>query len=512
VRVFQAIGLLFGVIFCVFTLLIPLAFEPAPWSSEIWLFQTIQEMHAGGHLTPWLNRLPLIGPNPINILALSVSPFSDIFSLRLISILAGCMLAAGVCLFSLSLWGGKSAAVSTLLTITSYGFILTSSTLNMSVVPCSLTILAFLIFSLIYIKNHNSWWYLLSYILISMATITGGWTLLAFFGFSILLLILLDLSPKKFLEIRAIFGILFVAVVLIAVYSTYRITAGGAIASTIFANDAGSGIFPRIWAFIKYTLPWLPLVLPAWISSEIAPGKDTWRSLLPVKIAFVMGAAILLFSQDYRGGYAVIALPFGCMLIGYWIAHGFELQQKVAFIRGICLVLTGIILFASAIAIMSVQPLMALTITTTEALPVAILVVAALLFGWLAKNGRHAAMITLCAAAIFILSWSIALIQLPGSTSEPISAIEDMSTYSPILVYRDDFVMRGYIDYAGVQPIVVNRGIVPIAESSYLATSTTDLDDLLEELNSRMYTQLITSFDARQTYALIKLSPLAIAQ
>ena len=511
-RIFQAIGLILGVIFCALILLVPLAFEPAPWSTEIWLFQTIQEMHRGSHLIPWLNKLPLIGPNPANILVLSLSPLSDIFSLRLTSILAGCLVAAGVCLFSLCLWDKKSAAISTLLTITSCGFILANSTLNTSVFPCSLTILAFLLFSLIYIKNLNSWWYLLSYIFISIATITGGWTLLAFFAFSILLLILLDLSPKKFLEIRAISGILLVSAVLIAVYFAYRITAGGAVASAIFANDAKSGFFTRIWVFIKYSLPWLPLVLPAWISSETATEKDAWRSLLPVKIAFVIGAAILLFSQDYRGGYAIVGIPFGCILTGYWIAHGLDLSEKAAPLKNILLVISGIILFASAIAIMSVQPLKALSITINEAIPIVFFAVAALLFVWLAKKGRHTAMITLCIGIVFVLSWSTALIRLPGSTSGHISAIEDMSTYSPILVYRDDLVMRGYIDYAGIQPIVVNRGIVPIDENVYLAASTTDLDDLIEELNSRMFTQLITSFDGRQTYALIKLSPLAIAQ
>ncbi|HPR50924.1 MAG TPA: hypothetical protein PLU81_04005 [Deltaproteobacteria bacterium] len=511
-RVLQAIGILLGVILCTFIILIPLALEPAPFSHEIWLFQTIDEMHAGGHIIPWLNRLPLIGPNPVNILVLSFSPFSDILSLRLISILAGCILTAGVFLFSLSLWDKKSAALSTLLTITSCGFVLTNATLNTAVVPCTLTILAFLLFSLTYLKGLNSWRYLLSYLLISIATITGGWTLLAFFGFSIVLLILLDLSPKKFLEIRMISGILVVAVVLIGVYAAYRIMAGGPVASTIFANDAGSGFLTRIWAFIKYTLPWTILIVPAWIYSEVAGDRTAWRSLLPMKIAFVMGAAILLFSQDFRGGYAIVAVPFGCILVGYWIAHGLDLPQKLASLKTISLILTGIILIASALAFVSIEPIKALAITTNEAIPIAVFVVAAAIFGWLAKKGRHAALIALYVCTVFILSWSIALVKLPGSTSGTISAIENMSTYSPILVYRDDLVMRGYIDYAGIQPIVVNRGIVPIDESVYLAASTIDLDDLMEELNSRMYTQLVASFKGRQTYALIKLSPLAIAQ
>ena len=292
--------LLLGVILCALILLIPLALEPAPSTSEIWLFQAIQEMHQDFHLVPWLNRLPLIGQNPINILLLSLSPWTDIFSLRLISILAGCTIAAGVYVFSLLLWDIKTGAISTLITITSCGFILTHSTLNTSVIPSSLSIIAFLLFSLVYLKGLNSWWYVLSYLLISIATITGGWTLLAFFAFGILLLILFDLAPKKFLYIRPVIGIILVALILVAVYLSYRILAGGAVASGILARDEESGFFSRLWIFIQYTLPWTILVLPAWIYSETAQQKDAWRNLLPIKVAFVMGAAILLFSQNYN--------------------------------------------------------------------------------------------------------------------------------------------------------------------------------------------------------------------
>ena len=189
-----------------------------------------------------------------------------------------------------------------------------------------------------------------------------------------------------------------------------------------------------------------------------------------------------------------------------------QMPEKTAFIKNIFLFLTGIVLVGSAIVISSIHPLKALSINLTQAVPIIFFVIAGIIILWLAKIRHHPAMIALCIGVVFVLSWSIALIQLPGSTSVPISAIEDMSTYSPILVYRDDLVMRGYIDYAGIQPIVVNRGIVPIDESAYLAASTSDLDELMEDLNSRMYTQLITSFKTCQTYALIKLSPLPIAQ
>lgn len=504
--------LLMGIIFCALILLTPLALEPAPWSSEIWLFQAVQGMHADFHMVPWLNRLPLTGHNPINVLLLSLSPWTDIFSLRLLSILLGCIITAGIFLFSVSLWDQKTAFFSTLLTITSCGFIISYSTLNTSVIPGSLCMIAFLIFSLVYLKGMNSWWYILSYLLIGIATITGGWTLLAFFSFGILFLILFDLAPRKFLEIRLVSGILLIAVILVAAYATYRIIAGGTAASSIFVSDTGSGFWVRIWILTKYTLPWVFLVLPSWLYSEVAEKKDAWRSLLPVKIGLVMGAAILLFSNDYNEGYAFLAVPFSGMLSGYWIAHRFAAPEKAASIKNIFLAATGIVIAASAIIISATVPITHLSINLTQALPIIIFVIAAAVIFWFAKRHRHMAMIILCMAVVFTLTWSIALVRLPGSTTGIIKAVEEMSTYSPIVIYRDDLTMRGYIDYAGIQPIIVSRGIVPIDESVYLAACTKDLDDLLKDLNSRMYTQLITSYKDHQTYALIKISPLAIDQ
>ncbi len=511
-KFFRALFFVLGVVVCGIILLSPLALGPVPGSREIWLFQAIRDMHAGLHLVPTLNGLPLTGQNPIAVLLFSLVPFSDIVSLRLASILLGCAVAAGTGIYALLLWDMKSAAISALLTLTSLGFILTFGTLNVAVIPASMCILSFLLFSLIYIKNYNSWWYIPAYVLVCLSTITGGWPMLAFFAFGILLLILFDLSPGRLLEIRAPWGILLAIGVLGAAYLTYRIAAGSAFVTAVFSQGESAGLFSRLKAFTLYTLPWLPLVLPAWIHTEVDEARDAWRSLLPVKTAFAVGLAIILFAPRYSPGLAVVCVPFGAMLAGYWVAHGFGSPLKVEFIRGICLALTGAVIIAPALVMLSLDPISSLSLDMGSAAGLGFFLVAALVFFWLVKRRSYSAMIALCVAAVSVLTWSVALLQLPAKASAPISSIEEMSTYSPLIVYRDDLVMRGYIEYAGVQPIVVNREIVPIGESVYLAASTDDLDDLIEGLNSRMYTSLISSFEDHETYALIRLSPLELTQ
>lgn len=498
--------LLIGVILCGLILLCPLAIEPVPWRSEIWLYQAIVDMHKGMHLIPSLNGLPVIGQNPVNIILLSLSGLTDIFSLRIVSILLGCIVVSVVFVMSSSLWDMKSAFLSSLLTLTSLGFILTHSTLNTWFIPSSLIIIAFALLSLAYIKESSTWWYIPAYIFAGISTITGGWSYLAFFAFSTIFLILLDLSPKRFLRIRAITGIVIIALILISVYLTYRIIAGHALASSLFPDFENTGMFSRLWVLVKYSLPWFILVIPAWIHAETTGDQGVWRTLLPAKIAFVMGAAILLFSPDYHEGYATIGIPFLCMLTGYWMAHGFILPEKLEPARNIFLLLTGVVLLGSAIAAVSINPLKTFSITVPEAIPIVFFIIAGLFMLYLVKKRFTSAIITLCIGSVFVLVWSMALVQLPGRTEEPLAAVKEMTTYSPLLVYRDDLMMRGYVEHAGIRPIVVGREVVPIGESAYLAATTDDLDDLMERLSSKMHTDLITSYKDGETFALIRLS------
>ena len=220
-----------------------------------------------------------------------------------------------------------------------------------------------------------------------------------------------------------------------------------------------------------------------------------------------MGAAILLFSNYCEPGYAILSVPFGAILLGYWIAHGLRSPKKLEFIRNICLILTGVILMGTAIVTLSIQPVKNLFVSSQEAVPIIAVLAATLVCIWFAKKHHLQAVIISCTVVVFIFTWSTAFIHYPGTASKKISYIGDITTYSPLLVYKDDLVMRGFIDYTGIRPIVISKEIVPIGETAYLAVHTHDLEELLEELNARMETQLITSYKERLTYALIKISP-----
>lgn len=505
-RSIQSIALLFGIILCSLILLCPPAIVPAPLSGEIWLYQAIVDLHKGLHLVPSLNGLPIIGENPVNIILLALPGFTDIFSLRLVSLLFGCIVVSAVFLMSTALWDMKSGLVSGALTMTSLGFVLTHSTINTWFIPCSLGIIAFAVFSVAYIKESPPWRYIPAYVLVGISAITGGWSFLAFFAFSVILLILLDLSPKRLLGIRAVTGIVIITLILASVYLTYRIMAGHAVASSLFPDLENTGMFSRLWALVKFSLPWLFLVIPAWIHTETISEQGIWRTFLPAKIAFVMGALILMFSPDHRAGYAVLGIPFFCMITGYWMAHGFILPEKLQPIRTVVLLLTATILMGSAIATSAIHPIRTLSITVGEAIPLVFFAGALLFMLYLVKKQFISATLTLCIGSVFVLVWSMALMQLPARTQEPLSAIKDMTTYAPLIVYRDDLTMRGYIEHAGIRPIVVGREVVPIGEIAYLAASTDDLEDLIEDLGSRMHTELISSYDNGETFALIRLS------
>ena len=195
------------------------------------------------------------------------------------------------------------------------------------------------------------------------------------------------------------------------------------------------------------------------------------------------------------------------MLSGYWIAHGLRSPKKLEVIRNICLVLTGAILIGTTTVMLSIPPVKNLFIRSREALPVIAVLVGALSCIWLARKHRLRAVIIVYAVVVFISAWSMAFIHKPGKALETISYVNDITSYSPLLVYKDDLVMRGFIDYTGIRPIVVGKEIIPIGETAYLAVRTHDLEEFLEDLNTRMDTQLVTSYKARQTYALIKIAP-----
>lgn len=505
--IFRSLLILLGVFFSCLALLIPFLVLDAPLAGEAWIFQTITELHRNFRLVPTLNGISLHGPNPLMPVLFSLLPLTGIAVLRLVDILLGCLVSLAVFSFCTSQWDSRSGILASLITMTSWGFIASHATLNLTAVPAALAVISFLLFAQVYLKNQGARWYLPSYFIAGAATILGGWIPLGFFVFGVVLLILFDLSPRRILSILAPYGILLIAVMIIAVLVTYSIAAGWSYASGLFSFDTEHGIGERLWIWIKYHLPWLLLVVPAWAYSGRPQGPGVWRGLLAPKTGFGMGLAVVLFSPNLQEGYALLGVPFAGILVGYWAAGGFLVPQGIRIVRTITFAATGTILVAWAFLWLSVESIRDLSLNLNQGLALLALLAAAILFWWFARKRQAPAVVGLCVVLVFCLSWYAALVVLPARSAGPVSYARQISGFSPLLVYRDDLAMRGYLGYAGARPIVVSEEVVPVGQTAYLALRTNDLDEAVDKLSRRMDAEVLSTYDRRETYALVRISP-----
>ncbi|HQG31555.1 MAG TPA: hypothetical protein PLA83_06470, partial [Deltaproteobacteria bacterium] len=107
-RIIQSFLVLLGIFLSCLVLLAPFLTIGNPWGNEIWLFEAVQEMNRGLRLVPTLNGVPYTGPSPLTVLMLSLLPFHDLFALRIVSVLLGCLTALCVLVFCVSLWGRRA--------------------------------------------------------------------------------------------------------------------------------------------------------------------------------------------------------------------------------------------------------------------------------------------------------------------------------------------------------------------------------------------------------------------
>lgn len=507
VGIFRSLLILLGVFFSCLALLVPFLSLEAPLAGEAWILQTIGELHRNFRLVPTLNGVSLHGPNPLMPVLLSLLPLTDIVTLRLVDILLGCLAALAVFSFCASQWGVKSGIVSSLITMTSWGFIASHATLNLTAAPAVLAVISFLLFAQVYLKDQGARWYLPSYFLAGTATILGGWIPLGFFAFGAILLILFDLSPRRILSIRAPYGVLIIAAMIMAVLVAYSVAAGWSYAAGLFSCDTEHGILNRLWVWITYHLPWLLLVFPAWAYGGRPQAPSVWRGLLAPKTGFGMGLAVVLFSPNLQEGYALLGVPFAGILIGFWAAGGFLVPQGLRIVRAAALAATGTILLAWAFLYLLAESIRDLSVGLPQALALLALLVAAGLFWRFARKRQAPAVIGLCLVLVFCLSWYAALVMLPARAAGPASYARQISGFSPLLVYRDDLAMRGYLGYAGARPIVVSEEVVPIGQTAYLALRTGDLDEAVDALSRRMDAEVLSTYEQRGTYALVRISP-----
>jgi hypothetical protein len=488
-------------------LLIPLALFAPPRDSEVWLFQTIHEMQDQQRFLPVLNNAPLQGNNPLTLMALSTLTARDISSQRLTSCFMGCIFIAFVFFFSFALFDLSSALVSCLVAITSLGFLALFGTLNLTALPVTFAAAAFGFFSLIYIKRLHSGLYILSYLLAALAAITGGYFMLLFFIFGVVLLILLDLEPSELFSIHILPGVVIVACAIIAYLVSFRIALGAGLVGKTLSPGGHLGLFKGIYAIITYASPWIFLVIPAWIHGGGPSDKDTWRTLLPVRIAVIMGFVMLWFSSSCLPQYATILVVFSSPLIGCWISRGIFSGSLKSSLGFWLMVLAGLTVFVYAFVLLLLPLFSGYSMDVRQIIAVAGFVAAALLFIFFTVKRTMAAQFILIVLTSVFIAGYISFLSPKDQWNHKISYMENISRNTPLAVYEDDLVMRGYMSAIDVKPLIIDRNSVPLHEIAFLAVSTSDLEGMLDDHKGHMHSVVIDSYRAENTYALLMISP-----
>jgi len=507
VRPFTSVVAFLLVLTVTLALILPMALLSPPRDNEVWLYQSISEMHDGARLVPTLNGERMTGQSPLTLTGFSFIPQWDITAQRIVPCLLGCMLVASVFFFSLSLWGIETAAASSLIVVTSLGFLALYGTLNLSVLPVTLVVAAYLLFSIVYLKGARRSWYLVSYLLAGAATVSGGFTMLAFFFFGVLLLILLDLAPAQFLSIHLIAGAVIIAVLLLAFALTYRIALGPDAVSGLLSPGEDLGFFTSLKAYLTYAAPWILLVIPAWVHGEGPGDQQVWRTLLPPRIAFVLGLLVLWLSSRCLPQYAVVAMPFGAMIIGRWIACDILRGKDRGWLASLTILASGILVFGAAFVLFLLFPLHTGSIGTGQIATLAGFGLAALIFFALVIRRKLLAGLVLTVIAVACAAWGLAWLNPEDQWEQKIAFMQGVSRSSPLVVYEDDLVMRGFLGAVGSRPVVMQRSAVPIEDTAFLAVTTTDLEELVDSLKPRMHPVVLDTYRAENTYALLMISP-----
>ena len=494
-------------VLCLFCLavLAPGVLLDTPRPQEAWVLQSIHELHAGLSVVPTLNGAPLREANPLGMHFLALMPSNDILWLRLLPAALGCLLAGVAFAYTASFWGLKAGAVSFVVCATSLGLIETGSSLNPAILPCLLTVAAFLLFASCYLKGRPAWIFGLAYVLIALATLSGGWTLLAFFVFGVIALILLDLSPQRLLDIRPGFALGVVLLALIIFYLAYRIAGGPAYVPAVLSPGSDLGFFASTGAILSHTLPWLPLLVPAWIFAARPEDQEAWRDLLPAKIGFVLCLGVLWFSTHSLNAFALLGVPCMAVIIGYWIARA---PQKATRITHASALLCGAITLAFLIVHHAQAAVHARALGLPSGVALTVYLTALLFFLGFVRRRRYLGAYLTVALVVLVGAWSIASLSLSPAGKAREAFVAASLAHDPLLVFENDLVLRGYLGLSGKRPILVGEDILPLGESAYLALSTRDLETLVERLEARMGVVPISRLESEKTYALLRLDPL----
>ncbi len=492
--------------------LLPVSVTHKLWQGEtIWVIQAIREMHPGVRFLPTLGHRIIHGQNPLNIILLSLVSSNSPLSYRLIFIPGALAMIILVFVFCKTLWGTRSAVWTSILLSTSYGFIKTYASINTVALPATMATMGIILFFLAYLNEYKSLWYIISYTCISLATITGGWIFLAFSVITILLLVLLDLSPERLLDAVPAIGIGILVVCVLGFYLIFRIAASSsAYVYNALSHGQNMGFLETLAALAKYTMPWIPLIIPAWLHTKRSKDHEVWRKALPSKIAFSACIIVLWFSSRCEMEYAILAVPFSSIIIGHWVAasspglvHN-RLNKWMLYLVGLCI-------FTYTSTVLTLSIVIGKFFGTREILSFVLLVVAGITLSISLFKKRLKLSLYLSVVSVIISSWIYSLCYIPvmDAKHNPTTFIEELSNYRDHLaVFEDDLVTRAWIAYreAG-HPYLVREGLEPVGEDVYLVFYDRNSRKLLRHLRKRMEVEMKETFYSEKRFTLVRLSP-----
>jgi len=475
-----------------------------PKDNEIWLHQAISSVQDKG-ASPALNSRQMSGQNDLAIMALAFLP-GDIPAQRTFFCMLGCLLAGSIFFYCLAIFGMQTAVFSAVTVVTSLGFIVLYGTLNLVVLPVTFAVLAYLLFSAVYLKEWNPSWYIPSYLLAALSVVSGGITMLVFFCLGVMLLILLDLEPKRFLSIHIVPGIIITTLFVFAAYLGYRFSIGPGFSASVMFPGQHLGFFAVLKSAVLYASPWIFLVIPAWIYGEGPDEQQAWRNLLPARISFVLGLVMVWLSSRSLPQYVLIGMPFGAILIGHWVTQRVIGGERQKMIPVLSILVSGIIVFGATL-VLFIMPLVREGAFTREtATFFAGFTFAAVAFLILLGKHKHTAALALAAVGVVSAVWCLQALSPEGAWEQKTAWMKKISGYSPLMVYEDDLIMRGYLDVEGARTIVIPRDVVPLEEVAFLAVSTDDVKGLIESMKKRMTPVVIDTYWAENTYSLIRIA------
>jgi hypothetical protein len=469
---------------------------------EAWLISAAREMSQSFSMVPRLDGFTLGNQNPLVVMLYSLTG-GDLYISRLATVSLGLVMVISVMMFAGYMWDLKSGILSAVLTATSLGAISIFGRTDPSALPVMMSASAFMIFSAAYMKNLSRMIYVPAYILAVVSVVTGGPVYLFFFLLSGILLILLDLSPSELLRVKPMAAVILLAGGSILVYAVLWITGGRVYMKGAISQGKDMGFFYSLWLIFKNGLPWIPLLIPAWIYSARPTEFTAWRELLPAKIALISCLAILWLSGKCPETFSVLAVPYSAVLIAGWVSGGsmaFVKSGRTGFAASIAAVVS---VFLIPVFYIVKFPFKSLHPGIFDAVVISCLVVCCSAAFIAVQKKKAVVTIIFIILALLGMSWLRPFYEM--RLNNPAGILSYYSNHKPLIVFDDDLVMRGKL--ASARPDVVGKCFVPVGGEAYIAAATENTEKLMKDIRKNMSAELKIRQILDRDYLLIKVWP-----